>query len=143
MAEKKINGRTFKTEPLLATQALVLQARLFKAIGPAVSSFAALMKERSEAGAVSDSAIKAGATALASIFTQSEPEQIAGLIKDIVEVAQIKRPSGVYENCDLDGDFTGYQKDLLPVAFFVLKEQFGDFFTGLPGIGNLSKLATA
>lgn len=141
MAEKKINGRTFKTEPMLATQALVLQARLFKALGPAVSRIGDVMqgygsdkteeqKQRSNMAAVA---------ALTEIFTQSNPEDIAQLVKDVVEVAQIKRDSGNYDHCDLDGDFTGRQKDLIPVVAFVLREQFGDFFGGLPGLGTPGK----
>lgn len=141
MAEKKINGRTFKTEPMLATQALVLQARLFKALGPAVARIGDVMAgygtdKTDEQKAKSN---MAAVGALTEIFTQSNPEDMANLVKDVVEVAQIKRDSGVYENCDLDGDFTGKQKDLIPVVAFVLREQFGDFFGGLPGLGNPGK----
>lgn len=141
MAEKKINGRTFRTEPMLATPALVLQARIFKTLGPAVARIGEIMggfgtdkteeqKARSNAAAIG---------ALTDIFVQAKPEEMAGLFKDIIEVAQIKRDSGVYENCDFDGDFTGKQKDIIPVVTFVLREQFGDFFSGLPGLGTLGK----
>lgn len=145
MAEKKINGRTFRTEPLLATQALTLQARLFKAIGPALNRFGEVMqgygKDKSEEEKAKSNA--AALRALTDIFTQSNPNEIANLIKDIVEVAQIKRDSGVYEQCDFDGDFTGKQKDIIPIVLFVLREQFGDFFSGLPGLGDLGKLDPA
>lgn len=142
MAEKKINGREFKTEPLLATNALMLQARLFSAVGPAINRFGEVMqghgsdktdeqKNRSQAAAMQ---------ALTSIFMQAKPIELAQLIKDVVEVAMIKRPTG-YEPVDFDGDFTGKQADIIPVVLFVLREQFGDFFSALPGIGNLGKLA--
>ena len=141
MAEKKINGRTFKVAPMLAMDALVLQARLFKLLGPALSQFGAVMQGRGK-DATEDAkaaALTAGATALVSIFQNAEPRDVAQLIKDVVELAQIRRESGVYDQCDLDGDFTGDQKTMMQVTFFVLKEQFGDFFSGLPGLGNPGK----
>lgn len=145
MAEKKINGRTFKVEPMLATDALVLQARLFKALGPAMSHFGEVMKGHGE-GKSEEEKSKSNAAAigaLASIFSQGQPEDIARLIKDIVEVSQIKGDSGDYRQTDLDGDLTGKQKDLFPIILFVLREQFADFFSGLPGLGSLGKLVQA
>ena len=145
MAEKKIGNRYFKTEPLLAMDALVLQGRLLKAVGPGVARLGDVLKGHGEDKTEEQKAASNGAAieALAAIFSQGDPAQLATLIKDVVEVAQIKRPSGVYETCDLDGDFTGQQKDLFPVVAFVLREQFGDFFGGLPGIGSLKKAAGA
>jgi hypothetical protein len=145
MAEKKINGRTFKAEPMLATDALVLQARLFKALGPAVQHFGAIMRghgeDKTEEQKAQSNAAAIGA--LASVFAQSQPQEIAGIIKDLVETCQIKRDSGNYDPCDFDGDFTGNQKDIMPVVLFALQEQFGDFFAGVPGIGNLGKALKA
>lgn len=143
MAEKKIGARTFKCEPMLAMEALVLQARLFKALGPAVPHFGAVMagygtdkteeeKSRSNASALG---------ALAHVFASAEPIALANLVKDIAEAAMIKGDSGEYRPVDLDGDFTGNQKDLMPLILFVLREQFGDFFAGLPGLGSLGKIA--
>lgn len=148
MAEKKINDRTFKVEPMLAMDALVLQARLFKALGPAMGSFSEVMKGRAKPGETVDPAAEAASNsaalvALANIFAHGEPRQIAELIRDIVQIAQLKRPSGDYEQVDLDGDFTGKQKDMFPVILFVLREQFADFFSGLPGLGKLVKLDQA
>lgn len=141
MAEKIINGRTFKVQPLLATDALVLQARLFKALGPAMQHFGEVMKGHGEGKSEDEknASNAAALSALASIFSQGEPQQIAQLIKDIVQVAQIRRPSGDYDHVDLDGDMTGNQKDLFPLILFVLREQFADFFSGLPVLGSLGK----
>lgn len=138
MTEKKINGRTFRTEPLLATQAIVLQARLFKTLGPAISHLGEIMQGRA-ADATEEQKARSNAaaiSALADIFSKANPEELAGLVKEVIETAQIRRPSGNYETCDFDGDFTGHQKDVLPVVAFVLREQFADFFSGLPGLGN-------
>lgn len=143
MAEKKINGRTFKTEPMLAMAALVLQARLFKAVGPAIARLGDVLKGRGEGATEEqkDASNAAAISAFAALFSNSDPEQLAKLVRDIIEVAMVKGDSGEYRQCDFDGDFTGQQKDIVPVVMWVLGEQFGDFFAGLPGIGNLKKLA--
>lgn len=139
MAEKKINGRTFKVEPMLATQATILQARLVKAIGPGLELLPAIFagmgsnddgeKSRSDLAAIS---------AITAVFKQMEPEEYGQLVKDLVEVAMIKRPSGVYEQVDYDGDFTGHLPDVIKVVGFVLREQFGDFFKDALASGNLA-----
>ena len=140
MAEKKIGNRTFKTEPVLATQALLLQARVFRILGPGLARFGDIMRARTEGNEGTGAAIVA---AFAEVFTKADPAEVVNMLSDVIGMAQIKRPSGIYENCDMDGDFTGHQKDVYPVALFVLKEQLGDFFTGLPEVGSLAKLKAA
>lgn len=144
MAEKKINGRTFKTEPILAMDSLILQARLLKAVGPAVAKLGDVLKGRGENATPEQKAASDAAAigAFSALFANSKPEELAHLIKDIIEVAMIKGGSGEYRQADFDGDFTGQQKDIIPVVMWVLGEQFGDFFAGLPGVGSLKKLAT-
>lgn len=137
MAEKKINGRTFKTSPMLATRALVLQARILKLIGPAVDNFGLIMAgfgdKKSEAKKAESTA--AGVQAIAAIFAKGDPEEMVKLIAEILSNGMILRPSGTYDPIDLDGDFTDNQGDIFPVLFFVLGEQFGSFFTGLRALG--------
>lgn len=139
MAEKKINGRTFKVQPMLATKALVMQARIIKLIGPGVGNFKAIMgslgsgsseEQKGEGAAL---AIRA----IADIFAAGDPEQMVALMKDIMHEGMILRPSGEYYHIDLDADFVGYEGDIYTVLFFILSEQFASFFTGLRGIGNL------
>lgn len=145
MAEKKINGRVFKTEPMLATQAMVLQARLLKVLGPGLSRlgeiFQGVGRDKSDEDKARSNA--AALAAFAEIFAQSKPEEVAHLVKDVAEIALIKRPSGEYHPVDFDGDMTGAQKDIIPLVVFVLREQFGDFFTGLPGLGSLGSRVPA
>jgi hypothetical protein len=81
---------------------------------------------------------EAAIVAFGEILTHVEPEEIADLVKELAEVAMILRPSGQYEKVDFDGDFTHHKGDIIPVVVWVLREQFGDFFTGVPAIGNLS-----
>lgn len=144
MAEKKFSGRTFKTEPMLASRALVLQARIIKLIGPGVVNFKEIM---ASFGSEANEEKKAEGTAFAikaltDIFSAAEPEAMVGLLKDILQEGMILRPSGSYDPVDLDGDFINHQGDIFPVVAFILLEQFSSFFTGLRGIGNLKSKLT-
>lgn len=138
MAEKKINGRVFKTEPMLAMDAIILQARLVKLLGPAIDRVGEIFagygeKANDEAKAKSNAA---AISAVSDIFGKSDPIDTANLIRDVTQVAMIQRQSKVYEPVDFDGDFTGNLGDVFPVVIFVLREQFGDFFTGLLASGS-------
>lgn len=139
MSEKKIGGRTFRCEPLLARDAIVLQARLIKFLGAGIDRLPQIFGGMS-AKATPEEKEKANASAIRAIteiFGKAEPDQVADLASDIVRIAQIVRPSGAYDPCDLDGDFSGRDmKDLFPVITFVLQEQFGDFFGGADAAGN-------
>ena len=144
MSEKKINGRTFKVEPLLATEAIRLQMRLIKAIGPAIDRlpeiFAGIRDGKAEA---KEKANSAAISALSDIISGLEPDDATDLVRDIVQVAMIKRPSGAYDQVDLDGDFTGRLGDIIPVATFVLQEQFAEVFSGARGTGSPAKTVAA
>lgn len=142
MAEKKIKGSTYKVEPMLALDAVKLQARLLKVLGGGIDRLPEVLagagskatpeqKEKSNAAAVA---------AFTDIFVKGDPDEMANLIKDVVEVAMVKRPSGVYEQVDMDGDFTGNMGAMFQVVVFVLREVFGDFFTDVLANGNLEKI---
>lgn len=145
MAEKKINGRTFKTQPMLASRALVLQARIIKLVGPGLGDIKGIMaafgedktEEQKQQGAAL--AIKA----ISDIFSAGDPEQMVSLVSEILREGMILRPSGSYDPIDLDGDFITNQGDVFSVLFFILMEQFAGFFTGLQGIGSLKIRAKA
>jgi hypothetical protein len=138
MGETKINGRTFRVEPMLATKALVLQARLFKLAGPAIARLPEIMSGYGGDEEAQRHSNAAAISAFASIFAESHPEDLAGLIQEVAQIASIRRPSGSYDRVDFDGDMTGHGADLIPLVVFVLREQFGDFFSGLPGLGRPS-----
>ena len=130
MAMKKIGGRQFRVEPLLATQALTLKAKIFKIAGPALGKLLEIWKGTDLKSASQEAKEEAGRkalTALTTVFAENEPSVVVGLIKELVEIAEIQRPSGTFDQVDMDGDFVGDdQKYLLPVAAFVLQEQFSD-----------------
>ena len=145
MAEKKIGGRTFKVDPLLATEAIRLQMRLVKAIGPALSRLPVIFagagdkataeaKDRSNAAAVE---------ALTKIIGDLEPDDATALVKDIVEVAMVQAPSKEWRMVDLDGDFTGNLGEIITVATFVLREQFGDVFSAALANGRRAQTTGA
>jgi len=143
MAEKKIGSRTFKVEPLLATEAIRLQMRLVKAIGPAISRLPEIFAGIGKDAAAKEKANGAAVSAMADIIGKMEPDDAADLVKDIVQVAMIKRPSGAYDQVDMDGDFTGSLGDIIPVATFVLQEQFAEVFSGARGSGSPATRARA
>lgn len=138
MGETKINGRTFRVEPMLAMKALVLQARLFRVAGPAIARLPEIMAGYGGDEEAQRHSNAAAISAFAAIFSDSQPEELASLIREVSEIATIRRPSGTYDRLDFDGDMTGHQADLIPLVVFVLREQFGDFFSGLPGLGRPS-----
>lgn len=144
MAEKKINGRTFKVDPMLAIEAVVMQARLMQLLGGALDRLPEILAGRNDK-ATDEMKAKSDAMAVAAftdIFKHLDPREFGRLVKDIVELASIQRESG-YGPVDMDGDFTGNLKDLIPVVIFVLGEQFGDFFSGALASGNLGRVARA
>lgn len=140
MAEKKINGRTFSVGRVLATQSMVLKARLAKTAAPV---FAVLPNVLGSVGASDSDKEAAGVkliAALSELFGQGEPEVIAALFKDVCELASIRRDSGSVDQVDFDGDMTEHEADIIPLVAFVLQELFGDFLSGFRGIGSLGKL---
>jgi len=138
MAEKKINGRTFRVDPMLATKALILQARLFRVAGPAIEKLPEILAGHGGNEDEQRNSNAAAIGAFASIFAQSSPDDLADIVREVVEIARIRRPSGSYDPIDFDGDMTGHQADLIPLCVFVLQEQFGDFFSAVPGLGRPS-----
>lgn len=137
MAEKKIGDREFRVDQPLATEALLLQTRVLKVLGSAGDKIPDII-ESANSGSEDSSAI---VTTFAEFFKNCDPSETVNLIKDIVEMAEIRRPSGVYESVSMDADFSGSQKEMFQVAFFILKEVFGDFLGVLGGNGILAKKA--
>jgi hypothetical protein len=139
MPEQKLSdGALFRMEPMLATQAIILQARLIKLLGSAVDNLPTIMagygknatdeaKEASNAAAIS---------AIVSIFSKAEPKEVADIIATLCSSGSIK-PKGEsgYDRVDFDAHFSDRQKDIYPIVAFVLRETFGDFFSGLPVSG--------
>ncbi|CAN7388843.1 phage tail assembly chaperone [Neorhizobium sp. LjRoot104] len=138
MAEAKIKGMEIKVDRPLATEALKLHARLMKAAGGLAEKLPSILASRRPGVSEEDKA-KAEAealTAITGIFNSVSPDEYARLVGDIVGLAKIKGPSGQYDQADLDGDFSANLGAIIPVAVFVLKEVFGDFFSGALASGS-------
>lgn len=143
MAEKKFGKRTFRVGEVLATEALTLQARLLQIIGGGLERLPVILEGiGKEATPEAKTASNAAAiAALMDVFGKCDPAKVVGLISDTIALASIQRPSGAWEAADLDGDFTAFKSDVIPVVQFVLKEVLGDFFSGALASGALAKKA--
>ena len=144
MAQKKIKGKQYQVGVVLATDAIKLQTRLLKVIGGGIDRLPIILAGVGDVSLEKKEASNAAAiAAFTDIFSEADPDEMTQLISDLVSVATIKRPSGSWEQVDLDGDFTDDKSALIPVIVFVLREIFGDFFTGVLENGSLSKEMTA
>lgn len=145
MAERKISGREFQVGQVLATDAVLLQARLMKVIGAGVERLPTILKGSGESASDEDKQASraAAVAAFTDIFSNGDPAEMTGLIRDVVQLATVKRQSGAFEQVDMDLDFTDDKGALFPVVIFVLQEVLGDFFTGLQGNGLQVKIPTA
>lgn len=144
MAEKKIGGREFKVGVVLATDAIVLKARLLKLVGGSMAQLPAILSgAKSSASEEQKNQSNAAAVqALAGLFAQVDPSDLVKLLQDILALAVVKRPSGAYEDIQFDVDFNSQNlMDLYKVALFVLSEVFGDFLSAARATGNLQAVA--
>lgn len=141
MAEKKIGNMVVKVDRPLATDALILKARLLRAAGGLAEKLPSILASRRE-GASDEERAKADAdalTAITGIFDRISPQDYAALVGDIVSLGKAQRPSGIYDPLDLDGDFSNNLGAIIPVVVFVLKETFGDFFSAALANGGRAK----
>lgn len=138
MAEKKFSGREFRVAPMLATRAIAMQVRLFKILGPGVNRLDEVLRGFSDKATPEERAhgMIAAVNALSDIFAQADPEEVAGIMAELLKTAELKKPSGSYDPVEIDVDFEGCRSDIMPVVAWVIVEQFGDFFTGLLGSGS-------
>jgi len=133
MAEKKIGGRTFRTMPILATDAIRLQVRMVKLVGRGATQLPGIIAGARPGASDHDRAEANGRaiSAFVDIVAASEPDALADMMRDVVALSQIRRESGDYHTADIDGDFVGRPSDLFAVVFWVLQEQLGPFFAAL------------
>lgn len=141
MAERKLNGKTYKVDPLPAGDALELYTDLMRFIGLAAGKLPAIVLAAHSADEGQNLMADVTAlSALADVLKQTTSSEVRAFIQRVTEIAMIMPPSGQYRRVDLDGDFTGRLGELLPLVRFVLEVQFGDFFPGSRGGGILGLL---
>ena len=143
MGEKKIGSRYFKAGDVLATDAIRLQIRLMKFIGPALDKLPAVFAGRSAgaSGDAQDASNAAAIQAISEIFEKADPDAFVALLEDILALGKISYTGkGEWDDIVLDQEFSGANaKDLIPAVLFVLQEALGDFFSGLQASGSLAK----
>ena len=143
MSEKQVNGQTYRSQPMLATRATVLFAKIGKLLGPGLSDLIEAFASRPPKDGVSKKkheemsakSNKAAIEAVMKLLADLEPEVAAELMKEILSTSEIME-EGQYIKINVDHHFTGRLGDLVPVMSFVLQEQFGDFFIGAQEAGN-------
>lgn len=140
MAEKKIGTRYFKAGDALATDAIRLQVRLIKLLGPAAKDLTAIFASLSDAATQEQitAADAAGVKALVEIFADVHPDAVVELIEDILKLGMISYDGkGQFDPIEFDQEFSGANgRELFPVLFFILMETLGDFFSGVLAIGR-------
>lgn len=143
MAERKIGGVEYRVDRPLASAALAIQARLLRAAGGAAQHLPPLIGKMAAAKSDEEKQALGGEVIvlLTDIFGRLDPHEYVSLVGDILSLAKIKRPSGQYDPCDLDGDFSDNLAAVIPVAAFVLRETFGDFFSGALASGSRAPAA--
>ena len=130
MAEKKIADRVYKCEPLLLKPSLALKFKVMKLLAPGLERLPDILSNMQGDEAARVQANKDAVAALTSILDGLEFEEAYDLMREVTEVAKVKRASGHYEPVDFEGDFSGIrEKEIIPVMIFVLREQFADFFS--------------
>jgi hypothetical protein len=147
MSEKKIGTRFFKAGDVLATDAIKLQIRLMKIVGPALETLPAVFAGRA-AGATAEeqrASDTAAIKAISSIFDKADPDAMIALIEEVLGLGMISMDGkGHYDAIVLDQEFSGSNaKDLIPVIIFILQETLGDFFTGVLASGSQKTMARA
>ena len=139
MAEKKIGQNTYRVAPMRAPDALALYVDLMRIGTKAANRLPAIIFAlQSEDNA--DMADVAALLAIQDILASTSTDSVMDLLNRIVTVAEIRQSSGTYTPVDLDREFSGKLNEIIPVARFVIMEQFSDFFIGSGESGILGLL---
>ena len=147
MAEKTINGKTFRHNKRGVRRALELKWKL-------VSFFAADMADLPDVlsgagpkrpGETDEEHAKREAASNAALikilmgaFRGNDASAFLDLVEEFLETdeaVQVKHKGGDYHDVSLEGDLE--EEDVIPVIAFVLKEEFSAFFAGLPKLMGL------
>lgn len=145
MAERKINGKVFRVQPMTAGDAISLYADIMRLIGPAAGKLPAIILSLSSGDeGRTMMADVAALAALSDILGKTASSDISDLIRRIVESTMVSVDGGkTYDQTIMDVEFTGHLGDFVPVVRFVLEEQYRDFFPASGKSGILSLLAEA
>jgi Phage tail assembly chaperone protein, TAC len=136
MALKKetleVNGNTYLYIQLSPSEALPLQMKISKIIGPAIAH---LMQHLTGDNRSDNEAGIAIAGAFSEIFSDCDPEELTKLIKTVVVRVRKNGKHVVF-----DEDFQDDLELLYRLFFWALKVNFGNFIKGVGAKVGLTKL---
>ena len=138
MAEKQIGSRTFRCEKLKVREAVRLQMRLGKTLGPALPALAEVIRIEDEA-----ERDRRALEAIGAFFAAANAEEAESLVFDLCAVARVQiGGTGNYEpvipDHHLEDPMMAYQ-----VAVFVVTVQFAGFTDAISRLSSGGTMATA
>lgn len=137
MAERKIEGETYRAVPIAASEAIELYADLMRVATQGTGRIPGILLALEEQeGALAEAGALA---AIGDILQKNTSAEIRQLIQRIATSAEVLRPSG-YARIDFDEEFTGRLAASVAVVRFVLEVNFSDFFPASLGSGILGSL---
>lgn len=147
MAEKKINGKTFRHSKRGVMRALELKYRLIAFFGTDASDLPAIIGgagarrdgESEEAFAAREAASNGALVRmLVGALRGNSPDLFLALVSEFLETdgaVEVKHQGGDWHDVSIDGDLD--EADFIELMAFVLKEEFAAFFGKLPKLRQL------
>ena len=77
--------------------------------------------------------------AIGAIFARCDPAEVADLVEELLSEVQIKRPSSVYDQMDMDADLSGKPEVLNQLVRWVIWEEYSPFFRELASLGTMAE----
>ena len=125
MAERIINGTTYRVKAPLASVSITMMMEAGKIVGPGLDRL--LGTYAASVGGAGDEATPFMASAVIEILKSvQDPAKVTDFLARFVRLAEIKRSD--FDKVDLDELDQG---DLIPLLGFVAEEAWGGFFSGL------------
>lgn len=153
MAETRINAKTFRHTKRPVRRALELKYRLVSFFAADMGDLPALLGgagsrrdgETAEAHAAREAASNGALIKmLVGALRDNEADAFLDLVSEFLETdeaVQVKHKGGDWHDVSLDGDLD--EADFIPLMAFVLREEFGAFFGGLPKLKALREMGSA
>lgn len=138
--EKKIDGHSVKTIAFAGREGFKIKAKLFKLIGPSLSSLGSIAPNRS---GILNAEIKASTLGemLSKLLEGIDEGDTLSFVFRLLAFTEVDgRPA--WNETVFDEMFSGKFKLLYSILWFVLESNYGDFF-GAGGIGSILRSAEA
>lgn len=141
-ATKTFGDLKLRMEPMLASEAITLYADLMRVASSATGRLPQIIAALSS----DDTDVMADIAAMAAIgdmLRSTKSDEITSIIRRLVSVCRVCAADDRYDDVDLDGVFTDRFDQIIPVCRWVIKEQYGDFFTASVGGGIIRQITGA